>query len=169
MWWVRKHVKERKISALIDGELSPKEQEAIFRHIDQCQRCKDKLQQWRQVDYCLVRHYERPVPVMAPALLEQKIMAQIRRHQETKEAADCALSSSLSRSWRPYCLSLQVAAATCLVTLGIVLGTLMGAKLTLCLVRKQEQIDLLAVLSPEEIYSTSFAEMSLEMITEGEW
>ncbi|MEW6378372.1 MAG: zf-HC2 domain-containing protein [bacterium] len=153
---IKRHVRDQKISALIDGELSPEEREAIIRHIDQCQRCRGKLLKWQQVDHCLV-HSERTIS--PPALLEHKILAHVQR-QESSSAADSA----------PFCkhgLNLRFAAA-CLVALGIFLGTLMGTKLTACLVREQEGIDLMAVLSPQEIYSPSLAEMNLESILEGE-
>lgn len=154
---IRRHVRDQKISALIDGELPPKEREAIFRHIDQCQRCRGKLLHWQQVDLCLM-HSERPVS--PPALLERKILAHVQRRQEASRAAQSAPA-------RTRGFHLRFAAA-CLVALGIFLGMLMGTKLTGFLVREQEGIDLMAVLSPQEIYSPSLAEMNFDNIFEGE-
>ena len=81
-----KHVTDRKISALLDRELSQAESEAVLGHIDQCPGCREKLLYWQHIEQFL-GHYERhhEWDIAPPSFLEQKILARI--HQEAADAA----------------------------------------------------------------------------------
>ncbi len=150
-----KHVTDRKISALLDRELSPTESEAICGHIDQCQRCREKLLGWQRIEQYL-RHHEREIA--PPTFFEQKILAQVHR-----EANTVAMRSNR----QPWLLGLKSHFATAgLVALGIFLGTIMGAKLTAFLASERENVDLIAVLSAQDASFSSVTGVGLDFIGE---
>ncbi len=151
----RKHVTDRKISSLLDGEVSQAEREDILGHIDQCQRCREKLLRWEHIEQYL-RHEDRAI---APtSFFEQKILAHVHR-EVTTAAAGTAAGSNM---W-PYLFGLKFRLATAvLVAVGIFLGTLMGTRLTALLASEKEDIDIIAVLSSQEASSHSITELGLD-------
>lgn len=152
-----KHLRDRKISRLLDGEVSPAEREDILGHIDQCQRCREKLLEWEHIEQYL-RHNEREIA--PPSFLEQKILARVRR-----EGANAAVRNASGGTMRPYLFGLKFRFATAgIVALGIFLGTLMGAKLTTLMVSEKEDIDIIAVLSSQDAASPSITELGLDFI-----
>ena len=173
----RKHVTDRKISSLLDGELSQAEHEAISRHIDQCQRCREKAVRWQRIDQYLMHHEREIAP---PSFFEQKILAHVRR--EVTAAADNTVDNTVAGSvakgsnMRPYYLfglnfrvegaapSALVFATAVLVAVGIFLGTLMGTKLTAFLASEKDDIDIMAVLSSQDTSSPSITELGLDFI-----
>lgn len=152
-----KHLRDRKISSLLDGEVSQAEREDILGHIDQCQRCREKLLRWEHIEQYL-RHEERKIA--PPSFFEQKVLAHVHREVTTAAAGTVAGSNM----W-PYLFGLKFRFATAmLVALGIFLGTLMGTKLTALLVNEKEDIDIIAVLSSQDASSPSITELGLDFI-----
>jgi anti-sigma factor RsiW len=151
------HVTDRKISRLLDGELSSAEHEAVCLHLDQCQVCREKVVHWQRIDQYL-RHDERKIA--SPSFFEQKILAHVHR-----EVATAAGYMATGGNRRPYLYGLKFRFATAgLVALGIFLGTVMGTKLTAFLAREKEDIDIIAVLSSQDISSPSIIELGLDFI-----
>ncbi|MEW5801150.1 MAG: hypothetical protein AB1847_03500 [bacterium] len=144
-----KHIRDRKISALIDGELSIEESEALFGHITKCQRCKGKLLQWQRTEHYL-KHGEREI--VPPAFFEQKILSHVR--QDAASGAKDAHQPSI------FGLAFRFATAV-LIALGIFLGTVMGAQLTAIWINEKEGVDLIAVLSSQDGASPAISEVGL--------
>jgi len=156
------HLRDRKISSLLDGEVSQAEREDILGHIDQCQRCREKLLRWEHIEQYL-RHNKREIA--PPSFFEQKILAHVHREVTTAAASTVAPSTAMGSTMRPYLFGLKFRFATAgLVALGIFLGTLMGAKLTALLVSEKEEIDIIAVLSSQDASSPSITELGLDFI-----
>jgi anti-sigma factor RsiW len=177
----RKHVTDRKISSLLDGELSQAEREAISRHIDHCQRCREKAVRWQRIDQYLMHHEREIAP---PSFFEQKILSHV--HREVTAAADNTVDNTMDNTvagsvakgsnMRPYYLfglnfcvegaapSALVFATAVLVAVGIFLGTLMGTKLTAFLASEKDDIDIMAVLSSQDTSSPSITELGLDFV-----
>ena len=153
----RKHITDRKISKMLDGELSQAEGEAILGHIEQCQGCREKLLCWEHTERYL-RHEEREIA--PPSFLEQKILACVHR-----EASGPAAGAAAAGRVRHCLFSLKFRFATAgLVAAGIFLGTLMGAKLTTLLISEKEDIDIAAVLSSQDVSSPSITDLGIDFI-----
>ncbi|MGQ9920904.1 MAG: anti-sigma factor family protein [Desulfobacca sp.] len=67
---------QEKLSAYLDGELSPRQQELVARHLDGCQACRRELQIWQQLWEALLRE-----PVAAPADLTARVLARLPGRQ----------------------------------------------------------------------------------------
>lgn len=53
---------QRQLSAFLDGELLPREAEAVRAHLEQCESCRAELERLQSVKVLLGRLPERPVP-----------------------------------------------------------------------------------------------------------
>lgn len=66
----------RLLSEKLDGMLSPRENAALAKHLDQCPACRRRLTDYMQLDAALADLEKEP-----PAALQQNIMAEIAANQ----------------------------------------------------------------------------------------
>ena len=66
----------RLLSEKLDGMLSPRENAALAKHLDQCPACRRRLTNYMQLDAALADLEKEP-----PAALQQNIMAEIAANQ----------------------------------------------------------------------------------------
>jgi len=95
------------LSALLDGELTPGEREAVLEHVAGCPACSRELDDLKRVDAA----FEDMTPVFAPESFEREVQAAIRRSQVMR-----ARRTGLRRAW-PYLSA--AAAAVVLLAAGL--------------------------------------------------
>ena len=71
-----------KLSAFLEGAVSPEESTLIGEHLQACQTCSMALEDLRKTEV-LVKGLEKVEP---PAWLKQKVMARIRAEEEAKKS-----------------------------------------------------------------------------------
>jgi anti-sigma factor RsiW len=76
------HDLREKLSAYMDGEVSPEERSAISEHLEICKECRDAIEDLRKT----VAHVKTLEKVEPPAWMTQKIMAQVRSKAESRKS-----------------------------------------------------------------------------------
>jgi len=76
------NVIREKLSAFLEGAVSPEEKRLIGEHLPACQDCSDALEDLRKTEV-LVKGLEKVEP---PAWFKQKVMARIRAKEEAKKS-----------------------------------------------------------------------------------
>ena len=73
---------ENKLSAYLEGIVSPKEKEGVENHLSSCQMCRKALEELRRTN-ALVKGLEQVEP---PPWFPQKIMTRVRAEQESRKS-----------------------------------------------------------------------------------
>ncbi len=154
------HIKEEKISALVDGEIKGQEAEELWEHLHQCSRCQGTLNKFQHLEQTLLVSQREEVSVHL--FLDARILAYV------KEKSNQTNQTTVSRHWSSGRLAFRFLTAG-IFALGILLGVIMGTQMTQVLMREGQEIDISFVLSSEETTPASyFTDLALDFFVEGE-
>lgn len=132
---------EVRISRWHEGDLGPKDEAALLRHLSACPRCRAADEQFRQVGRLLESSPAPPVPVF----LNEKIVLRVR--EEMDRRSEGIISALLRFRFRFVRQALILGLSTAGIFLGVVVGS--GLIHTFQPPQGARQFDLIAAILPD--------------------